>query len=123
MQLDEQDLTLIRGTTFDFELDWQSENDQGAMVPVDITGCSATLQIRSQASNDLLVECTSVAGDITITDATLGQLQVHIAPEKTSGQNVDDWGDARWELRITFPSGDVYSLVRGWAKLMPGVVG
>ena len=123
MQLDEQDLNLIRGTTFDFELGWQSENDQGAMVPVDINGCSATLQIRSQANNDLLVECTSVAGEITITDATLGQLKVHIAPEKTSGQSVDGWSDARWELRITFSSGDVYSLVRGWAKLIPGVVG
>ncbi|MBO1894233.1 hypothetical protein HNW13_000235 [Shewanella sp. BF02_Schw] len=49
-------------------------------------------------------------------------MAIHISPGKTTGQQADAWQDARWEVRVTFPSGDAYSLVRGWARLTVGAV-
>jgi len=120
--MDEQELPLVTGTTFDFELTWETENEAGVLQPVDITGCSITLQVRSSVSNTLLVSCTSMAGDITVTEPTKGRMAIHISPEKTAGQQADAWQDAHWEVRVTFPSGDAYSLVRGWARLTVGAV-
>lgn len=120
--MDEQELPLVSGTTFDFELTWETETEAGPMKPVDITGCSIDLQVRGSASNALLVSCTSLAGDITVTDPTKGKMAIHISPGKTTGQQADAWQDARWEVRVTFPSGDAYSLVRGWARLTVGAV-
>jgi len=120
--MDEQDLPLVTGTTFDFELTWETENEQGELEPVDITGCSVDLQVRGMTSKALLLSCTSVAGEVTVADPTTGKMEFHIAPGKTSGQDVTAWQDARWEVKVTFPSGDAYSLVRGWAKLAAGAV-
>ena len=120
--MDEQNLPLVTGITFDFELTWETENELGVLEPIDITGCSVDLQVRSMSSNALLMACTSVAGEITIADPTTGKMEFHIDPGKTAGQDVSTWSDARWEVRVTFPSGDAYSLVSGWAKLTAGVV-
>ncbi|HCH5506008.1 TPA: hypothetical protein NKZ29_004450 [Vibrio parahaemolyticus] len=120
--MDEQDLPLVAGTTFDFELTWETENDQGELEPVDITGCSVVLQVRGMTSKVLLMSCTSTDGDITVEDPVTGRMEIHISPEKTANQDVNVWQDARWEVRVIFPSGDAYSLVRGWAKLTVGSV-
>ncbi|MGI2068102.1 hypothetical protein [Shewanella sp. MF08487] len=119
--MDEQELPLVAGTTFDFSVKWEAESDAGGLQPVNITGCSISLQVRN-AANELLLDCNSVAGDITSPEPANGQIFVHIAPSKTVGKTLDAWADARWELRVTFPSGDAYSLVRGWSTLSVGAV-
>lgn len=120
--MDEQKLPLVAGTTFNFELVWESESDSGRLQPVDITGCTAVLQVRNEESSELLLSCTSAEGSITLPEPTRGLIAVHIAPSKTASQDVCAWQNARWELRVTFPSDDTYSLVRGWATLIKGVV-
>lgn len=120
--MDEQNLPLVTGTTFDFELTWETENEQNLLEPVDITGCSVDLQVRGMISKSLLLSCTSLAGEVTVTDPSTGKMKFHIAPSKTADQDVAAWGDARWEVKVMFPSGDAYSLVRGWATLAAGAV-
>lgn len=120
--MDEQSLELVSGTTFNFELIWETEADNGRLQPVDITGCSVVLQVRNGANNELLLSCTSAEGSITLPEPSQGHIAVHIAPSKTLSQDINAWQDARWELRVTFPSDDTYSLVRGWATLTKGVV-
>lgn len=120
--MDDQTLPLVAGTTFDFDLTWETENEQRELEPVDITGCSIELQIRTASTKSLLLRCSLTDGEISVADPTTGKMNIHIAPDKTVNQDIDDWQSARWEVRVTFPSGDAYSLVRGWAKLAAGTV-
>lgn len=112
-------LTLTEGTTFGFETTWSSNDD--ARTPVDITGCTARFVITPAASRRRLIDCSTENGGITL-DGTAGHLAIRIAPEQTAGSYSSAWEGARYELRVTFPSGDVYSLLRGTAALTQGVI-
>ncbi|MEL0623817.1 hypothetical protein V6238_12015 [Marinomonas arenicola] len=118
----DQTLSIVAGTTFDFELIWETQNVNGGLEAVDITGCQVDLQIRNAVNDSLLISCSMETKEVTVIDPQSGTMQFHIAPSKTVNQDVAAWKDARWEVRVTFPSDDVYSLVRGWAKLIIGVV-
>ena len=111
-------LTLIEGTTLAFSTAW-ANNDE-ARTPVDMTGCTARFVIAPEDSRRALVECTTENGGMEIEVAT-GTLSIRVAPEQTADQLSDAWENARYELRITFASGDVYSLLRGKAALTVGV--
>lgn len=112
-------LTITEGTTYGFETTWTS-NDE-ARTPVDITGCTAQFAITPASSRRRLVDCTTENGGITL-DGPTGHLAVRIAPEMTAGSYSSAWQGARYELRVTFPSGDVYSLLRGEVELIQGVI-
>lgn len=120
--MSDQTLSIVAGTTFDFELTWETQNADGELDPVDITGCQVVLQIRNAVDDSLLLSCSTQAEEVTVTDPKTGKMQFHIAPSKTANQDVAAWKEARWEVRVIFPSDDVYSLVRGWAKLIVGIV-
>lgn len=111
-------LTLVEGTTLAFSTAWATADD--ARTPVDMTGCTARFVIVPEDSRRALVECTTQNGGIEI-DVGTGTLSIRVAPEQTAEQLSDAWKNARYELRVTFPSGDVYSLLRGKAALVAGV--
>lgn len=113
------EMTLIEGTTFGFGITWE---DSGTpREPIDIAGCAAVYRICPASSSQTLAECTTEDGGITI-GPLKGQLTVNLAPEKTAGKSGALWSGARYELRVMYPSGDVYSLVRGQARLIPAVI-
>jgi|TARA_Y100001949_G_scaffold166615_1_gene163419 hypothetical protein len=111
-------LALIEGTTLAFSTEWATDDE--ARTPIDMTGCTARFVIVPEDSRRALVECTTQNGGIEI-DVATGTISIRVAPEQTAEQLSDAWKNARYELRITFPSGDVYSLLRGKATLTPGV--
>ena len=111
-------LTLIEGTTLAFSTAWADADE--ARTPVDMTGCTARFVIVPEDSRRALVECTTQNGGIEI-DVATGTLSIRVAPEQTAEQLSDAWKHARYELRVMFPSGDVYSLLRGKAALTAGV--
>ncbi|MDN4712360.1 hypothetical protein QYZ44_26980 [Vibrio parahaemolyticus] len=43
-----------------------------------------------------------------------------MSPDKTTGLKAAQIGDVAYELRIYFPSGDVYSLVMGYVVIIEG---
>lgn len=111
-------LTLIEGTTLAFSTAWADADE--TRTPVDMTGCTARFVIVPEDSRRALVECTTQNGGIEI-DVSTGTLSIRVAPEQTAEQLSDAWKNARYELRVMFPSGDVYSLLRGKAALTAGV--
>ena len=117
--MSDQDIEIITGTTFDFDLEWQSEDDSGVLASVDITGCNVDLQVRSKSSGELLLSC-DLSDGVNVPDPTNGQMFFHIAPSKTVNPDFKLWQDARWGVRVTFPSDDAYSLAQGWVKLQAG---
>ncbi|MGM0985424.1 MAG: hypothetical protein ACQEXI_00340 [Pseudomonadota bacterium] len=110
-------LSIVEGTTYAFALDWTQPDG----APVDLAGCQARFVIAPAAEDTPLVDCTTDNGAITL-DAAAGHIAIRIAPEMTAGRYSRAWAGARYELRLTFPSGDVYSLLRGRAQLTPGVI-
>lgn len=107
---------IVEGTTFGFELTWSD----AAGAPIDITGCAARFVICPASSSQVLAECTTEGGGITLGGLT-GEVVVSLAPSKTADKYSKQWQGARYELRIEYPSGDVYSLLRGTVALSQGL--
>ncbi|AWG87332.1 TPA: hypothetical protein ACX3GV_004548 [Vibrio parahaemolyticus] len=115
------DLRLVAGTTFGFSMTWETENEAGELAPVDITGCSAKFVMKAKASGAVLA--TASTGDgVEIPDGPTGEVVVTLAPEKTAGLTEAKIGQVGYELRVYFPSGDVYSLVIGFVAIVEGEI-
>lgn len=110
-------LELIEGTTFGFEATWSDSTG----APIDVTGCVARFVICPADSARPLVECSTEDGGISLGGAA-GTVAVSLAPGKTAGRHSKQWQGARYELRVEYPSGDVYSLLRGTVALSPGLL-
>lgn len=110
-------LSMVAGTTYRFSANWAS--DDADATPVDLTGCEATFLVASH-QGEPLITCTTDDG-IEL-EPEQGGIHLHIRPEQTAGLIEPHWAGARYELRITFPSGDVFSLLQGRFQLKPGVI-
>lgn len=113
------DFTIVEGTTYAFSIVWE---DSGTpRQAIDIGGCEAIFRICPASSSQALVECSTENGGVEIGPAK-GQLSVTISPSKTAGTSGSRWAGARYELRVMYPGGEVYSLVRGLVRLVPAVI-
>lgn len=109
-------ISIVAGTTYAFEVEWSTEED-GRTVPVELDG--ATAQFVIATPKHPLITLTDTDG-ITITPAA-GTFAIRIPPEATVGETTENWHGARYELRVMLGS-DVYSLLIGAARLLPGVI-
>ncbi|MDQ7735454.1 hypothetical protein QT231_22360 [Halomonas sp. SpR1] len=110
-------LSLVAGTTYRFSATWASDDPNTA--PVDLTGCEASFVVATTQGTPLL-SCESGNGIELAPEQ--GGINVHIRPTQTAGAVSPEWSGARYELRVTFPNGDVFSLLRGHFQLTPGVL-
>ncbi|EPF1455252.1 hypothetical protein AVM47_033695 [Pseudomonas aeruginosa] len=110
-------LELIEGATFGFEVTWSDSTG----APIDVTGCAARFVICPADSTRPLVACSTEDGGIAL-GGIAGTVAVSLAPAKTAGTHNKQWQGARYELRVEYPSGDVYSLLRGTVALSPGLL-
>ncbi|MGP9665995.1 hypothetical protein ACT3TY_15405 [Halomonas sp. AOP22-C1-8] len=114
-------LTMVAGTTYRFSAAWASDdgNSNTHATPIDLTGCEAILMVVSHQGETLL---TCETGSGIELEPAQGGINLHIRPEQTAGPIAPHWAGARYELRITFPNGDVFSLLQGRFQLQPGVI-
>lgn len=108
-------LTILQGETFSRPLVWKA----GApAVPVDLTGCTARMQVRSQVdSPDVLLELTTANGRIEI-DALAGTLTLKLSAAETAALT---WRNAVYDLEVVHPGGQVRRLAEGQVKVKPEV--
>ena len=77
-------------------------------VPVDYTGCTAVLQLRSGESELAVTFSTSPeAGQGSITLDDRGQCELLLTAQQTAGLNFSQCGDLVGPLDVTFSNGDV----------------
>jgi hypothetical protein len=109
-----------RGDTkvFVFELGGMSEN--GTFIPDDITGISARIHFKVHPSETTTLEVftTEPDGGLTIQDAANGLLKWEVKPSDTSGE---DWSSGVYDLEITYPTGEVRTVVKGNVALVRDV--
>lgn len=114
------DLQLTAGTTFAFGVTWQTQNGD-VVAPVDISGCTARFQMRDVASGEVLAEAATEGDGVDIPDGPTGAITVSIHPSKTQGLTGHTIGQVAYELRVYFPSGDVYPVMAGFVAIIEGV--
>ena len=89
-----------------------------AYAPVNLTGYTAELQIRSLPSSpDAVLTLNTSNGGITITALT-GNIEVHATATQT--RNIDE-GTYYYDIEITSPSGIVTRLAQGQVVISPEV--
>ncbi|WP_158161241.1 hypothetical protein [Grimontia hollisae] len=113
-------LRIGKGTTFRFETSWVTDDPGNPTVKLD--GCSALFAIADGKGNRR-VECSTENGLIHIIPKPDGEsdaIEITIVPALTETQGAAEWKGAHYELKVTFLSGDVYSILRGPAVLLEG---
>lgn len=111
-QSTELNFEIDKGSSFRHQITWKT-GPAGSELPVDLTGCTAQMQIRSRpTSPDVLHELTTENGGITLGDAT-GTIDLFISDEDSTAFT---WKDAVYGLEITFVNTDVRRLLRGKIK-------
>lgn len=103
------DLNIYKGSTYRKGFQWKVKSTN---LPMDLTGCSIKMQIKTCPSDtSAILELSTTNGAISIADpATEGKWQIEILPEQTAGF---DFSIAVYDMDVTFPSGDVFTLVCG----------
>lgn len=91
-------VTIPQASHYDLAMTWtESDGD-----PVNLTGCSAQLEIRERPAREgspPLVSLTSAAGRVILTPLS-GKVTAKFQPADTSGQT---WTTAWAQVEITFP--------------------
>ncbi len=118
------DLYIEQGATFRFTMvyghkDGTVDADGNPnVVPYDLTGCKARMQIRQRRGGEVLVSATTTNGGIVIPDPTNGRLVVTITDEATDSLNVPR---AKYDLEVSYPSGDVIRILQGKVTVNPNI--
>jgi hypothetical protein len=108
------DLDVYAGATWAFTMTWEADGE-----PVDLTGCTALMDIRSGESGALLATLTSEGVSPTITlGGAAGTVTFNVPAATTAGWAA---GDYEYDLLITDGDGVVTALVAGVVKVRAGV--
>lgn len=87
-------------------------------VPVDLTGCTARMQIRAEVGSILpLLELSTTNGRIAL-GGTAGTATLSIDAATTAALT---WDSGVWDLEITHPGGEVSRMAEGTASVSPEV--
>jgi hypothetical protein len=101
-------LTVYRGDTYAW--DFVMWNDTGMTDPTDLTGVVPKAEIRDRPSGSIVVPLTL---DITLPNT------VHAALDAPSSSQLPI--PAVWDLQLTFPSGQVQTVLAGPVAVTPDV--
>lgn len=118
------DLYIEQGATYRFTLvygykDGTVDADGNPnVIPYDITGCRARMQIRRSRGTEVLVSATTNNGGIVFTDPVGGRMEVTITDEATDDLALKR---AKYDLEVTYPSGDVVRVLQGEVSISPNI--
>lgn len=100
-------LSIVQGEDFHKRFTWQAGTPA---APVDLTGCSARMQVRSQVdSPNVLLALHTDDGSLTLGGAA-GTVDMDLGNAATAAIT---WPAAVYDLEIVFPSGQVRRLLKG----------
>lgn len=104
-------LLVEQGATFSKRLVWRDKNKR----PVNLTGYSAKMQVRSSAtSSTVIFELSTENGRITL--ASAGAIQLDIDANLT-----ETISSGMYDLKLYAPGGQEFRLVEGKLTVSPGV--
>lgn len=107
-------LSLEQGATYRIGFTWRNVGplDTAGNVtpgdPIDLSGCTARMQIRRSLRQPVLVYVQS--GDGITIDGPNGYVLIELSDEKTDALDIKR---GVYDLEVEFPSGDVYRVLEG----------
>lgn len=108
-------MQIIQGATFDEVVTWTAGDPPS---PVDLTGCRAVSQIRSDIdSPDVLLELTTENGRIEL-GGTAGTVRRKISAADTAAIV---WTEGVHDLKVVLPDATVRRLIAGGVGVSPEV--
>lgn len=88
------------------------------LTPIDLTGCSARMQVRSSVdSADVLLELTTANGGIMLGGA-LGTIDLYVSDEDTTALG---WTAGVYDLELEYSNGEVVRRLFGSVYVSPEV--
>ena len=111
MCLDPENLRLTRGDTWKHVFDYLEPD---GVTAVDLTGVSARLQLRSSLETAAVETLSSATGEISI---VMGRISLNL-PAARSGLL---GGVLLYDLELTYPNGDVETIVAGVLNILGDV--
>lgn len=105
------DILIEQGVTFRLALTLRTADG----TRIDLTGCAARMQIRPKVQDpQILYSLTTENGGLTINDQSdpdeKGRIYLYISDEDTASFT---WRNAKYDLELAQPSGDVQRLLKG----------
>ena len=105
--------TIYQGATFRKRLTWKAGTPA---APVDLTGCTARMQVRSEVESETpLLSLTTENDRITLGGAA-GTVDLYVSDEDTAEIT---WDGGVYDLEIEHPSGEVTRLAEGSVSVSP----
>lgn len=88
---------VVQGASFAETFTWKAGESPAPLVPVDLTGYTADLQVRASPDDAVLMSLSSDDGEITL-GGELGTIVINGPPAKTV---LMEPGVYAWDLRLT----------------------
>jgi hypothetical protein len=108
-------ITIIQGATLRDETTWRAGTPS---VPVDLTGCTARMQVRERVNSPAaLLTLTTENGGISL-GGTAGTVNIFMSATATAALT---WKGGVYDLEIEFGNGDVRRLLAGSVSVSPEV--
>lgn len=118
-----RDITMKINADFRLSLCVKQPDENGNLVAVDTTGWAVEMDVRPEPDPDstLIVSAATANGRIVVgiqgTAPDQVNIDVKIPQSVTAG--ITHTGAAGYDLRVTYPDGNVDYLLEGWCYLQP----
>lgn len=118
------DLYIEQGATFRFTMYYGRRDGtldtagNPVVIPYDLTGCAARMQIRQRRGAEVAAAATTTNGGIVIDDPTAGHIIITFTDETTQSLT---FSKAKYDLEIGYPSGDVVRILEGKVTISPNI--
>ena len=120
-------LGIDQGETYNLEVAYASPSadPDAPSEPIDLTGCTARMQMREKYGSPVLLEANTENGGIDI-DGPAGVINVLLTDVQTDALGVKEGSTrprtaALYDLEIVFPSGTVRRVVQGAVEIDPNI--
>lgn len=110
------DLEIYQGSTFRKGFQWII---QSTGIAMDLSDCSIKMQIKESTCSELpLIDLSTENGKIVIESAIDGKWIIEVLPSDTTAVDAVRYV---YDMDITFPSGDVFTVCQGIVKVTEDV--
>lgn len=108
-----EDLVFHQGATFDDTYTWEAD-----AVAIDLTGCTAKMQVRTAYGAAAAVVTIDTAGGGIVLGGTAGTIRIVVADDVTLALAT---GDYVYDLHLFWGDGTTEKIMRGAVSVLPGV--
>lgn len=110
-------IKIYQGSTFTKPFQWKTGEPA---APVDLTGCTARMQIRKKVTDTTpVISLTTENSRIVLTDAANGKFEIRLTAEDTTSMIMTT---GVYDFEIVYPGGEpVYRLFQGDVEVAPEI--